>query len=99
MFDYVHHILIFLCHDPIDEQELGDSGPCFDGSVGRTVATCTGSELIGAWAVGGQVSITYRAGAIGAAGAAMAAPLFCVRMIKTNCCLLSVLAMLERTRA
>ena len=50
---YVHHILIYLC-DRLNHTFVGASGPCEDTHI--AIQTCRGSEIIAAWAVGGNVS-------------------------------------------
>ena len=50
---YVHHILIYLCNK-LNHTFVGDSGVCEDTHI--AIQTCLGSEVIAAWAVGGNVS-------------------------------------------
>ena len=51
---YVHHMLVYICAT-LNETEVNDSAPCF-GGVGESLNECRSGELIGAWAVGGEVS-------------------------------------------
>ena len=51
---YVHHMLVYIC-GTLNEAEVNDSAPCF-GGVGESLNECRNGELIGAWAVGGEVN-------------------------------------------
>lgn len=51
-FELVHHMLIFICD--LDETDVGRQGICFSGGLGDRIDECTSSQLIGAWAVGGE---------------------------------------------
>ena len=53
-FAYVHHMLVYLCGG-LNETQVNDSGPC-QGGVGESLNECRRGEIIGAWAVGGEVS-------------------------------------------
>ena len=47
-------MLIFICD--LDETDVGRQGICFSGGLGDRIDECTSSQLIGAWAVGGEVN-------------------------------------------
>ena len=51
---YVHHLLVYLC-DGLDGVELDEGGPC--ATVDPRIQQCLTRTLIGAWAVGGEVTI------------------------------------------
>lgn len=46
-------MLVYLCTDPLNPANVGESGPCH--TVSDAVSDCRGGLLIGAWAVGGEV--------------------------------------------
>ena len=48
-------MVIYLCPHPLDASLVGVGGPCFD--VHQNIAGCLGGLLVGAWAVGGEVSV------------------------------------------
>ena len=54
---YVHHILIYLCTNPLTPEEVDVSVPC--NELPSNANECRGQLLIGAWAVGGEVSCLY----------------------------------------
>lgn len=51
---YVHHVLTYLCSSPLEDDEVGLSVPC--DQLPARVNQCRGQLLVGAWAVGGDVS-------------------------------------------
>ena len=51
----MHHLLVYLCSDPISE---GGSDVC--SSTNDEIDSCRGGLLVGAWAVGGTVSHDVR---------------------------------------
>ena len=53
-FAYVHHMLVYICGG-LNETQVNDSGPC-QGGVGESLSECRFGEIMGAWAVGGEVS-------------------------------------------
>ena len=55
MRDYVHHMLVYLCPAPLDPADVGESTPCHN--ISDALSNCFSGLLIGAWAVGGEVSI------------------------------------------
>lgn len=52
---FVHHILIYLCSEPLSNENVDVSMRCND--LVREVNVCRNTRglLIGAWAVGGEV--------------------------------------------
>ena len=56
-FNFVHHMLVYLCE--LDAADIETQGICFSGDVGGSVNECTSSQLIAAWAVGGEVRTKY----------------------------------------
>ena len=52
---FIHHMVIYLCPHPLDASLVGVGGPCFD--VHQNITGCLGGLLVGAWAVGGEVSV------------------------------------------
>ena len=57
-FQYVHHMLIYLCN-AFNDTEVGTSAPCF-GTTGASVSECRQGSLIAGWAVGGTVSTSIQ---------------------------------------
>ena len=53
-FAYVHHMLVYICGG-LNETQVNDSAPC-QGGVGESLSECLAGEVIGGWAVGGEVS-------------------------------------------
>ena len=53
-FAYVHHMLVYICAG-LNETQVNDSAPCY-GGVGERLSECLAGEVIGGWAVGGEVS-------------------------------------------
>ena len=53
-FAYVHHMLVYICAG-LNETQVNDSAPC-QGGVGESLSECLAGEVIGGWAVGGEVS-------------------------------------------
>ena len=53
---FVHHMLIYFCPYALDPSLVGVGGPCYD-SVHPNITGCLNGLLIGAWAVGGEVSL------------------------------------------
>lgn len=52
---FVHHILAYLCSSPLPMESVGVSAPC--RMLGVSVSECRDlGALVGAWAVGGEVS-------------------------------------------
>ena len=52
----MHHLLIYVC-DGLDELDLeAEQGPCYSPSTDNRIRNCLGGNLIGGWAVGGEVS-------------------------------------------
>ncbi len=49
----VHHIIIYLCNE-LNNTFLGDSAVCEDTHI--DIRSCRGSEILAAWAVGGEVN-------------------------------------------
>jgi hypothetical protein len=49
----VHHIIIYLCN-PLTDEELKFSQPCYDGNMPTSLKACLGGELVAIWAVGGD---------------------------------------------
>ena len=53
---YVQHFLIFVC-DGLEGLDLeAEQGPCFSPSTDIRIRSCLGRNLIGGWALGGEVS-------------------------------------------
>ena len=50
---YVHHMLMYLCSE-LNHTLVGQSAECDSAHV--EIQECKGGHLIGAWAVGGNVS-------------------------------------------
>ena len=48
-------MLIYLCPYALDEDLVGESGPCEE--VHQNVSNCRNGIPFGAWAVGGEVSL------------------------------------------
>ena len=56
---FVHHMLIYICSYALDPSLVGVGGPC--NEVHENITECLrGGYLIGAWAVGGEVSIIIK---------------------------------------
>ena len=53
----VHHIIVYLCGALVNVTE-GQSSLCV-GAVGTSLDECRLGVVLGAWAVGGEVSIYY----------------------------------------
>ena len=51
---FVHHMLIYFCPYALDPSLVGVGGPC--NQVHQNISGCQAGLLIGAWAVGGEVS-------------------------------------------
>ena len=62
MREFVHHILAYLCVEPLPPEVVGISRPCSE-TTGEVMA-CQGGKgvMIGGWAVGGKVSFTFGTG-------------------------------------
>ena len=52
---FVHHMLIYFCPYALDPSLVGVGGPCSE--VHQNITGCLNGLLIGAWAVGGEVSL------------------------------------------
>ncbi len=52
---YVHHVLVYLCAAPLADGEVGVSMPCEE--LPDNAAACRSGLLVGAWAIGGEVSL------------------------------------------
>ena len=51
----MHHLVVYVC-DGLDGLDLeAEQGPC--NSINSTIRSCLTGLLIGAWAVGGEVSV------------------------------------------
>ena len=51
---FVHHILAYLCPNTLQPSDVGMSRPCHQ--INESLRSCYVGVLIGAWAVGGDVS-------------------------------------------
>ena len=52
---HVHHLVIYLCAG-LNDTHVGTSKVCTEG-VGDEVNACRGRIIIGAWTIGGEVSL------------------------------------------
>ena len=52
---HVHHLVIYLCSG-LNDTYVGTSGVCTE-AIGDEVNTCRGGTIIGAWTIGGEVSL------------------------------------------
>ena len=53
---YLHHVLVYIC-DGLDGVDITVEGPC--SSADQRIQRCLSELLVGAWAVGGEVSAHF----------------------------------------
>jgi len=54
--EVVHHILVNRCPVPLNDTELAWEGGCYSGGAPQSILQCNGGAILGAWAVGGNVT-------------------------------------------
>ena len=55
---FVHHILVYICPQPLGEDDAGVSVPCAN-LTSRSILSCNQGVFLGGWAIGGEVIVSY----------------------------------------